>query len=206
MRLWRKLYRLACFFRYSRIILMAHTQTHFELFQLSVSFELDLQNLNQRYRDLQRAVHPDKFANASDLERRLSVEKAANINEAFQVLKSPQRRARYMLELQSVSFDDEKDMALDPAFLMEQIELRETLSELSESEDKDDAIKQISHLMLDIKNRMNVLLDEISQQLALGQLGDEQKVSVKQLVHKMQFLNKLQQEAEYQEENLLDVI
>ena len=102
---------------------MATTQTHFELFELPVSFEVDLSDLSQRYRELQRVVHPDKFVNASDRERLLSVEKAAAINEAYQILKSPQRRARYMLELQGILFDDEKDMALDPAFLMEQIEL-----------------------------------------------------------------------------------
>ena len=110
---------------------MAQTQTHFELFELPVSFDIDLQDLSQRYRKLQRVVHPDKFANASDRERRLSVDKAATVNDAYQILKSPQRRARYMLELQFVSFDDEKDMALDPAFLMEQIELREALQELN---------------------------------------------------------------------------
>jgi molecular chaperone HscB len=178
-------------------------QTHFELFQLPVSFELDLQDLSQRYRDLQHAVHPDKFANGSDYERRLSVEKTAAINEAYQTLKSPQRRARYMLELQSVSFDDEKDMALDATFLMEQIELREALSELDKSNDPLDSLNQI---MSDIKKRITLVLDEIAKQLAIGKLDDKQKSSVKQLVHKMQFLNKLQQEAEYQEENLLDTI
>jgi len=178
-------------------------QTHFELFQLPVSFELDLQDLSQRYRDLQHAVHPDKFANASDYERRLSVEKAAAINEAYQTLKSPQRRARYMLELQSVSFDDENDMALDPAFLMEQIELREALSELNST---DDPLASLNHIMSDIKKRINAVLDDIARQLATGLLDDKQKNSVKQLVHKMQFLNKLQQEAEYQEESLLDDI
>lgn len=182
---------------------MAQTQTHFELFELPVSFELDLQDLSQRYRELQRAVHPDKFANASDYERRLSVEKAAIINDAYQVLKSPLRRARYMLELQSVSFDDEKDMALDPAFLMEQIELRESLSELSQS---DDPLAKLNHIMADIKNRIGEILEEISKQFSSGELDDSQKDAVKQLVHKMQFLNKLQQEAEFQEENLLDVI
>ena len=84
------------------------SQTHFELFDLAESFDIDLEDLNQRYRDLQRLAHPDKFANATDRERRVSVEKAAAINEAYQTLKSPQKRARYMLELQSVSFDDEK--------------------------------------------------------------------------------------------------
>ena len=182
---------------------MAHAQTHFELFELPVSFELDLQDLSQRYRELQRAAHPDKFANASDHERRLSVEKAAAINEAYQTLKSPQQRARYMLELQSVSFDDEKDTALDPAFLMEQIELRESLSELHQS---DDPLASLNQIMADIKKRISTVLEEISRQLASVPLDDKQKNNVKQLIHKMQFLNKLQQEAEYQEENLLDVI
>ena len=182
---------------------MAQAQTHFELFELPVSFDLDLQDLSQRYRDLQGAVHPDKFVNSSDQERRLSVEKAAAINDAYQILKSPQHRARYMLELQSVSFDDEKDMALDPAFLMEQIELREALGELSE---KDDPLASLNKIMEDIKQRTANVLNDIREQLMSGQLDETQKSDVKQLVHKMQFLNKLQQEAEYQEENLLDMI
>lgn len=182
---------------------MAQQQTHFELFELPVSFEIDLQDLSQRYQELQRVVHPDKFANASDRERRLSVEKAAVINEAYQVLKSPQRRARYMLELQSVSFDDEKDTALDPAFLMEQIELREALGELSQN---DDPLSSLNKIMADIKKRIAAVVADIQAGLASANLDDEQKSHLKQLVHKMQFLNKLQQEAEYQEENLLDAI
>ena len=182
---------------------MATMQTHFELFELPVSFEIDLKDLSQRYRELQRIVHPDKFVNASDRERLLSVEKAAVINEAFQVLKSPQRRARYMLELQSVSFDDEKDMALDPAFLMEQIELREALSELSQSSNP---MESLNKIMADIKQRIDAVLDSLAEGLKQENLDDATKNNLKQLIHKMQFLNKLQEEAEYQEENLLDAI
>ena len=182
---------------------MAKTQTHFELFELPVSFDVDLQDLSQRYRELQRVVHPDKFVNASDHERRLSVENAAAINEAYQIIKSPQRRARYMLELQSVSFDDEKDMALDPAFLMEQIELREALGELSQATDP---MASLNKIMLDIQERITVVLKGLREGLECEELDDAQKSNLKQLIHKMQFLNKLQQEAEYQEENLLDAI
>ena len=182
---------------------MATTQTHFELFELPVSFEVDLSDLSQRYRELQRVVHPDKFVNASDRERLLSVEKAAAINEAYQILKSPQRRARYMLELQSVSFDDEKDTALDPAFLMEQIELREALSELKQTADP---MASLNKIMANIKERIADVLNSLAEGLEQKQLDDSQKSSLKQLIHKMQFLNKLQEEAEYQEENLLDAI
>lgn len=180
---------------------MVQQQTHFELFDLPVSFELELQDLSQRYRELQRVVHPDNFANASDRERRLSVEKAAVINEAYQVLKSPLRRARYMLELQSVSFDDEKDMAMDTAFLMEQIELREALDEVGT---KPDPLSALNDIMADIKKRLAAILAELKDGLAVTELTDDKKQQLKQLVHKTQFLNKLQQEAEYQEENLLN--
>ena len=182
---------------------MANTQTHFELFELPVSFDIDLQDLSQRYRELQRVVHPDKFVNASDRERRLSVENAAAINEAYQILKSPQRRARYMLELQSVSFDDEKDMALDPAFLMEQIELREALGELNQSENP---LESLNKIMADIKARITAIIEAIREGLVQPQLDDSQKNNIKQLIQKMQFLNKLQEEAEYQEEKLLDTL
>jgi len=182
---------------------MAATQTHFELFDLPVSFDLDLQALSQRYRDLQGAVHPDKFANASERERRLSVSKAAEINDAYQTLKSAQRRARYMLELQSVSFDDEKDTALDPMFLMEQIELREAIEDIKNTADP---MASLNKIMSDIKSRITLIVDELGQGLAQVHLDDEKKKALKQLVHKMQFLNKLQHEAEYQEENLLDAL
>lgn len=182
---------------------MAQTQTHFELFELPVSFDIDLSDLSQRYRGLQSVVHPDKFVNASDRERLLSVEKAASINEAYRILKSPQRRARYMLELQSVSFDDEKDTALDSVFLMEQIELREALEELSKT---DDPLASLNAIMSDIKQRIADIISDLRQGLKETQLNDSQKSKLKKLIHKMQFLNKLQQEAEYQEENLLDAI
>ncbi len=177
------------------------TQTHFELFDLPVSFDIDQQQLAQRYREMQKAVHPDRFAGASDHERRISVEKAARINDAFQVLKSPQRRARYMLELLGVSFDDEKDTAVDPAFLMEQIELREALGELGNSSE---ALHELTRIMQDINRRIDSVMKEVADYFQREELNDDEKNSIKSLIHKMQFLNKLQQEAEFQEEKLLD--
>lgn len=182
---------------------MSQTQNHFELFGLPVSFEIDLQDLSERYRHLQAAVHPDRYVNASDRERRLSVEKSALINDAFQILKLPQRRARYMLELQSVSFNDEQDTALDSRFLMEQIELREALAELKNS---DDPVVKLNAIMADIKTRTSVIIKELSELLKNTLLDEQQKEAAKSRVQKMQFLNKLQQEAEYQEENLIDVL
>ncbi|OAD23046.1 co-chaperone HscB, partial [Candidatus Thiomargarita nelsonii] len=97
---------------------------HFEIFELPVSFDINKDTLAQRYRDLQRAVHPDKYANAPDRERRLAMQKTVQINEAFQTLKNPLTRAGYLLQLQGI---DQNDGIMDGEFLMTQMDLREEL-------------------------------------------------------------------------------
>jgi len=133
---------------------MALTQNHFELFGLPVAFDVDAHQLAERYRELQRASHPDRYANASDRERRLSVQHAAQVNEAFQTLKSSLRRARYLLQLKGIEFDDEKETHLDPAFLMEQMELREALAEVKT---KAEPLTSLSDIMTDINARQQAM-------------------------------------------------
>lgn len=180
---------------------MDFLQNHFELFDLPVSYDINLTSLSERYRDLQRAVHPDRFASASDRERRLSVQKAAQINEAYQVLKSPLSRLRYMLELLGVAFDDDRDTTLDPMFLMEQMELREALSEIR---DNSEPMAALERLRKDISMRLSELFNQAREAIQAATRSDEEKTRAKQLLHKLQFLNKLQLEAEQLEEALLD--
>ena len=89
----------------------------------SVLHEQRGNQLYRLYRELQRVVHPDRYANATDQERRLSMQGATRVNEAFQVLKDPIARARYLLLLNGIDLDAEKDNTTDAAFLMEQLEL-----------------------------------------------------------------------------------
>jgi len=178
---------------------MTLTQNHFELFAMPVAFELDVSQLAQRYRDLQRLLHPDRYANASAQERRLAVQKTAQVNEAFQVLKAPLSRARYLLQLGGVEFDDEKETQQDPVFLMEQMELREALAEVSAA---DDPLARLASLMQDIKTRQGEMEAELRQQL--GKSDPQSRQVAKQLVQKMQFFLRLQQHAEELEERLVD--
>ncbi|MCY1185832.1 Co-chaperone protein HscB [compost metagenome] len=68
---------------------------HFALFDLKPDFRIDLEQLAGRYRELVRSVHPDRFADASEREQRLALENAAQLNEAYQTLKSAPRRALF---------------------------------------------------------------------------------------------------------------
>ncbi|MDH5445798.1 MAG: Fe-S protein assembly co-chaperone HscB [Gammaproteobacteria bacterium] len=173
------------------------TQNHFALFGLPVSYEVDLNTLSEHYRELQRTVHPDKFANASNQERRISVQKAAQINEAFQTLKSPIRRARYILEMRGVEFDDQRDNTVDPMFLMEQIELREALAEIPKN---DQGLMKLGSLQDDIQQKVQQLTSELGE--LLSEDSDEAMNRAKSNLHKLQFMDKLQQEAENVEEDI----
>ncbi len=77
-------------------------QNHFELFGLPARFGIDAAALEARYHELQREVHPDRFAAAPEAERRVSMQLATRVNEAYQTLKSPLRRAVYILQLRGV--------------------------------------------------------------------------------------------------------
>jgi len=174
------------------------SRNYFEIFDLPVAFELDSASLAERYRQLQRAVHPDRFANATDRERRDAMQMAANINEAFQTLKSPLQRARYMLQLKGVDFDDQKDTSFDAEFLMEQIELREALAELKNDPD---ALIKLNSLMQDINSRITAMQSELA-----GVLDSDDLKQAKVLVHKLQFLHKLRVESENLEAELADAL
>jgi len=180
---------------------MELTQNHFELFGLPVAFDVDAHQLAERYRELQRTLHPDRYANASDRERRLSIQHAAQVNEAFQTLKSPLRRARYLLQQKGIEFDDEKETHLDPAFLMEQMELREALAEIRATADP---LTSLTDIMADINARQQLMEDQLRQLFAED--SETTRQQAKQLVQKMQFLIRLREEAEELEEELLAVV
>ncbi|MFO7594036.1 MAG: Fe-S protein assembly co-chaperone HscB [Pseudomonadota bacterium] len=170
-------------------------QNYFELFELPVSFEVDQELLSLRYRDLQRAVHPDRFAGASDQEKRLSVQQAALINEAFLALKSPLSRARYLLELNGIILDD-NDTGMDPAFLMEQMALREALADVR---GKEDPFTELNRLRDQIEGKERELVESLQQLFHDG----ENLEHGKDLVRRMQFMQRLLTEVDELEEELV---
>ncbi len=188
-------------------------ENYFKLLGLPVSFDINKELLNSNYHDIQKTVHPDKFANASDLERRLSVQKAAQINDALETLKNPLPRSIYLLSLYGIELTG-NDTSIDPAFLMEQMELRENLSQVGS---KDDPLQELDEILDDVKLRINQVIKELAQvfqQLLPAENQESQQISTvqeKQLlkeakvqVLKMQFLNRLQEECLNKEEDLAD--
>ena len=77
-------------------------EDHFALFQLKPVFAIDAAQLDAAYRELQARVHPDKFAAATDAEKRVAMQWATRANEAYQTLKHPLKRASYLCEMHGV--------------------------------------------------------------------------------------------------------
>ena len=101
----------------------------FELFGLAPTFALDLDSLDDAYRQMQSKVHPDKFATATAADRRAAMQWAVRANEAYTTLKNPLKRAVHLLELRGVDLGAENNTAMEPAFLIAQMEWREAVED-----------------------------------------------------------------------------
>lgn len=102
---------------------------HFELFGLPAVYALDRDRLDAAYRELQNAVHPDRFAAQPEAEQRVAMQWATQVNEAYQTLRHPVNRGVYLLSLQGIDALHAENTRMAPAFLMQQMEWREAIDE-----------------------------------------------------------------------------
>ncbi|MUI53963.1 co-chaperone HscB [Aliivibrio fischeri] len=168
---------------------------HFELFGLPNQFELDGGLLSLQFRELQKRFHPDNFATSSERDRLLSIQKAAQINDAYQTLKNPVSRAEYILSGQGHDIRGEQTTMQDPMFLMQQMELREELESLPSSSDPESALFDFAENVTAMRKSQLVQLQEL--------LKNEAWIEAAQSVRKLKFIEKLNQEVEQLEEKLL---
>ena len=133
----------------------------FALFGLPVQFEIDLSKLTQRFHELQNCYHPDRYAQGSEQEQRIAMQMTSLLNEAYAGLRQPRLRARYLLERQGIILNDERDTTQDKAFLMQQIEWRETIEEVAESAEPLDALERVAK---QLKAALNKLEASFAQQ------------------------------------------
>ena len=156
---------------------------HFSLFELPRVFRLDAQALDARYREIQAKVHPDKFAQAGDAERRLSLQWATRINEAYATLKKPLLRAVYLLQLAGSDVAAHNNNAMPVDFLVEQMEWREAVAEARAAGDH----HELEHLHHRLKSSMDPHYDE------LAALLDDRRdwIQAADRVRRLMFLEKL---------------
>ncbi len=136
------------------------TDDDFTLFGLPQRFAVERAELDRRWRQLQAEVHPDRFAAQGAAAQRVAMQWAVRVNEAYQRLKEPLARGAYLCELRGAAIEAERNTAMPPAFLMQQMQWREALDEaqgLAAVEKIDDDVAAAERGMLADLQR---LLDE----------------------------------------------
>jgi molecular chaperone HscB len=133
---------------------------HFTLFGLPRRHALDRARLDDRRRELQAQVHPDRFAAEGAAAQRVAMQWAVRVNEAWQTLKDPLKRAAYLCELAGVPIDAERNTAMPAVFLVQQMQWREALDDAADAravERLDEAVAREERAAL---VRLTALLDE----------------------------------------------
>ncbi len=170
------------------------SKNYFEFIGLPVSFHVDQSELADRSRELQKTLHPDRYAHLSEQEQRVAVQYLAHLNEGIAILKSPLLRAQYLLQLRDIDTTCESSTPMDPMFLMQQMELRERLEEAPEQEEPYEELESL-------EGEVSGLLRQLREQFVQQYESDDLE-SATAAVRKMQFLEKLVVEIERLEDRL----
>ena len=169
------------------------TYEYFQLFALPENFAIDTKLLEANFRKIQSSSHPDRFVSATAAEKLASMQLATLANEAYDTLKNPARRAKYLLEKQGIDAVADTNTALPMDFLMQQMEWREQLDDAKTAKD----VAALDELYGTLQSDAKMLESE------LADLFDHKKdyVAATEVTRKLIFIDKvcadIQQAIEY---------
>jgi molecular chaperone HscB len=169
------------------------TDSHFVLFGLNEQFALDADALDHAYRTVQAQVHPDRFAAAGEAQKRVAMQWATRANEAYQTLRDPLKRAKYLLHLRGIDVGAENNTAMEPAFLMQQMEWREAIEDAVGAKNVD----ALDALAGDLRDDERVRLTKLG---ALLDSGSNQPAA--EAVRQLMFIERVAAEVDTQIERL----
>jgi molecular chaperone HscB len=163
----------------------------FELFGLPQRFEQERAEIDARWKELQREAHPDKFAAQGAAAQRVALQWSVRINEAYQRLKDPLKRAAYLCELMGAPIQAHSNTAMPADFLLEQMDWREALDE-ADSEDELDALSarvlarrrdMLAHIheLLDIEQDPRAAADEVRALMFIERFAEDIESRLAQL-------------------------
>lgn len=157
---------------------------HFARFALERGFDVDVAALEKRYFELQRKLHPDRFATKSARERAISQQQATSLNDAYETLADPLRRAAYIAHLHGIDVLNEGcNLIVDPVVLMEAMELREAVAEAN-------SVAQVEMIAGNAQADIDVCIKELS-----SAFGKDDMDEACRLTTRFKYLRKLVEEA-----------
>ena len=133
--------------------------TDFELFEIPAQFTQDRSVLDAKWKDLQREAHPDKFAAQGAAAQRIAMQWSVRINEAYNRLKDPLKRATYLCELNGAPIQAHTNTSMPPAFMMMQIEWREALEDAKTSGELEEIEHKAANYKLEQLSKIEQFID-----------------------------------------------
>jgi molecular chaperone HscB len=159
---------------------------YFALLGLPERFELDRKEIEHAYLERSKETHPDRFASAPSAERLVAVQRSVALNDAYQTLKKPVRRAEYLLAQRGLTIGDNERIA-DHEFLMKVLALREELSEQRAA----DNLAEVARLQQTMKSYHHALVDGLAPRFAAGDLE-----AVKQSLIELRYVDRYLEECD----------
>jgi molecular chaperone HscB len=139
------------------------TANDFELFGLAPRQAQQRAEIDAHWKSLQARLHPDRFASEGPAAQRIAMQWAVRVNEAYQRLKDPLRRAAYLCEINGAAIDAENNTAMPRDFLIQQMAWREALDEATDA-------AAVEALAEEVAARRKALLAELER--TLDEQGD----------------------------------
>jgi molecular chaperone HscB len=158
---------------------------YFELFELPVSLQVDKKELNTKYIALQKLYHPDFFSKSDTAEQEEMLQKSSMINRGYKVFSNEDDTIKYVLELKGLLTDNEK-YDLPPDFLMEMMDINETLAEPQNSE-----MEEMETKMSQLQNQLYQSVQNIIENYNDDITTNEQLLVVKDYYYKKKYLKRI---------------
>jgi molecular chaperone HscB len=166
----------------------------FELFGLPAAFSLDRGQLDLQWKSLQREAHPDRFASEGAAAQRIAMQWSVRINEAYNRLKDPLKRAAYLCELNGAAVNAENNTSMPPAFLIQQMEWREALDDCKAIKVVDSKIECLEKLLDEVDASHASSLKQIASLID----ADQNFSAAVGQVRALMFIEKFAQEVQHQ--------
>jgi molecular chaperone HscB len=167
-------------------------EDHFATLAMPREFTLDAAELDRRFRELSRRLHPDRFARAEPRERRISLDRATRLNDAYRALRDWRTRAAYLLRIAGTDVFAEGRTFADPDFLEEQLEWREQLALANADGDAD----RLAALAADARERLHRLEQEVARRFADERWYSDLNVDIARRLSRARYYDNIVADAE----------
>ena len=149
-----------------RLLPVNRNNNYFSLFGMKPDFKLETRELTNRFRQLMRALHPDLYAQKSQIEQELSADQSSLVNKAYRILSSPIQRACYLLELNGIDYETaaaesvEANPSQDVELLMHVLELNERLDEIERPEQVEELETKLGEIMAPFEENLDQVISK----------------------------------------------